>query len=127
MPPLEVDDLCQDATLWERTGYDDYGHPLLAAPVDIRVRWEYKRTETVSRTGSPVAIEAVVVVNRDVPVDSVMWLGTHAQWLGVGSAGSDSELMMVESYEEIPDEKARVIRRTLGLIRYKDELPTGDG
>lgn len=120
MPPLEVDDLCQNAVLWERTGYNDYGHPLLADPVDVRVRWEFKRKEAVSRQGSPIAIEAVVVVNRTIPVDSLMWLGTVAQWAAAGSTG---ELMLVESYEEIPDEKARIIRRTLGLVGYKGELP----
>lgn len=122
MPPIETSDLHQTAVLWPADGsYDEYGNPAIGEPVEVSVRWEFCREEVVGPQGSPTALDAMAVVDRVVPIDSRMWLGTLDDWYGEsGSAGEDDEVLTVATYNEIPDVRGREFRRTVGLTRYKD-------
>lgn len=123
MPQMEVSYLPQDAVLWPATGVDDDGEVTVGAPVEIRCRWVYKRMETLDRKGSTIALDALVVVDREVADNSLLWLGKLEDWYGTGSAGVGVGLHQMVTYSGTPDLKGRVQRRTLGLKRYKDRLP----
>lgn len=121
MPPIETADLHQAAVLWEQSGTDRYGATTVSdTPVEIPTRWEYKREEVRAADGSTILIDAVVVVDRSVPVGSNLWLGELADWYGTGSAGDDTEVMEVITSSAIPDIKNRNMRRVLKLRRLKD-------
>jgi hypothetical protein len=123
MPPLETDDLVHKAVLWGRAGTDRYGRPKVGAPEELDVRWNWRRTEATDQAGNEVALDADVAVDRRIAPGSKMWRGELADWYGTGSAGDDSELMEVVTYQEVDDVKGRETRRTVGLKRYEDKLP----
>lgn len=115
----------QDAVLWPASGHNDYGERQVGEPVELRVRWNTTRQEAVAPDGNTVQLTAVVVVDRVIEVGGLMYLGTLEEWYGTGSAGDDSELHQIITYRETPDLKGRFIRRTVGLMKWKDTLPTG--
>lgn len=125
MPPIETIDRHQKALLWAIIGYDSYGQPQVSAtPVEIDVRWEWKHAEEKATERYEVAIDAMVVVDREIEEGSNMWLGSLSDWYGTGSAGIDSEILQVKFYSEIPDLKDRAIRRTVGLSFFRDTPAT---
>ncbi len=110
----------QKATLWTKNGDDDYGGAKVNAKVEIKVRWEEKRSEAVDKDGNTIAIDATVVVDQEIAVGSIMWLGALAD-----VADPPVNLKEVVVYNETPDLKSRGIpRRTVGLVKYSNQLPS---
>ena len=120
MPSIETMHRHDPAILWEVVGYDSENEPIVGAPVEILTRWEDCRKEVLDPKLGMIAIDAMVVVDRRIAVDSQMLQGELADWLGTGSAYDDTNLMRVAVYEEIPDLKGRNVRRTVGLRRFRD-------
>jgi hypothetical protein len=124
MPTIEAFDRYQTAVLWVKTGVDRYGAPVVSEPIEVRVRWNTKRTEGTDALGNPIALDAQVVVDRVIPVDSQMWLGSLSHWYGTGSAGQDDEVMFVRTFDRVLDVKGRVARMQVGLSRFRDAPST---
>ncbi|MHC4686853.1 MAG: hypothetical protein ACYTEW_21465 [Planctomycetota bacterium] len=118
MPTPESSDRKQKAVLWAATGFSDYGRHKVSDPVEIKVRWEERRREFTDANGNTIAVDASVVVDREVAVGSIMWLGKKADL-----ATPPVNLKEVVGYGAIPDVKGRKIRRTVLLTRYSNELP----
>lgn len=121
MPPMETADLHQKAMLWEFSGHDRY-QQTVSSGVELNVRWEDKREETVDAEGRTVAVEATVVVDQKITVGSIMWKGKETDLPDPVTDVTD--LKIVVAYNETPDIKGRNIRRTVKLARYNDTLPT---
>jgi hypothetical protein len=120
MPPLGRRRLKQRAVLWPKTGVDPYGQPSVQDdPIEIDVRWETKRTETVDRNGGTVALDARAAVPIQVADGSKMWLGRLSEF----DAAADNEVMEVVTYEEVPDVKGRDVRRVVGLRKFRSSAP----
>jgi hypothetical protein len=119
MPGIEVSGLDQKAALWvSRNISDDHGEPTVSAGVEINVRWEKKTYEAITSDATPVAITGVIHVDRVIPEDSIMRLGTLA------SVPSPPDyLVQVVSYDEVPDVKGREYQRTVTVRKWKDDLP----
>ncbi len=132
MPPLETMDRKQEAVLWEVVGLDDQAQTLRGAPVELLVRWTYKRSFTrnasvgVGQVGDMIPVDAEVVVDRLVKVGSQMWLGKLVDWLGTGSGVADDEVMQVVNYHTATDLKNRFTRYRLSLAFYRN-LPMASG
>lgn len=105
--------------LWERTGYDRYGDPVVADPVELRVRWEEKQDEYVDDKGTSRSIDAVVTVRRYLPVNSLMWEGRLVSY----SEAQVNTRLEVTYCEKIPDLKGRVTGYWAGLTRFRDTNP----
>jgi hypothetical protein len=119
---IEQDDLFQTALLWVKTGRDRQGQPVVTnTPVEIPCRWLWQRSETVDVDGSVIALDAMVVVDREVTVGSQMWDGTLSDWLGTGSTGNDDEVMRVATFKKTPDIDAIEFRYKVGLKRFRDQ------
>lgn len=120
----------QDAVLWPFSGFDEYGRPTVGEPVELRVRWESKSETITIPSGAVVGLDALVVLDREVTIHSLMWLSPYTDreplehWYGEGSAGDSTGLMEVILYEEVPDIRSRFPYRTAGLNFYKDQLPS---
>jgi hypothetical protein len=135
MPPLVRSRLDQTAILWPVSDYDPEqprqdadGELLVGEPVEIKVRWVDQRTEAVSFVnGASVAFDSKAIVDRDVTVGSLLWLGSFADWYGTGTGGDSGDLrgkiMQVARYRKTPDAKGRTFRRIVNMIRYRDRLP----
>lgn len=125
MPAPEWAHRWQDALLWVATGsVNDHGEALVSASYEVvRVRWLTAKGDVIIAQGDTVGLDATVVVDREVPLHSILWLGAEADWLGTGSNDPDNELMKVNSYREVPDLKNRFRQRRVGLVRYRGALP----
>lgn len=128
MPPLETMDLKQRAVVWPLVGTDRYGEPTVSdTPREVPVRWTWTRREMTDPQGNTIVVDAQAVVNEDIKVGSLMWLSTLDD-LPAGTGWSlsefDEELMRVVTTSKGTDLKNRFTRRTLGLSRFRDTLPS---
>jgi hypothetical protein len=123
MPSIETACRFQKALLWESDGFDDFGNYKVKAVEEITVRWEDVNKEALDAQGNTIAIDAVVVVNRQIPVGSIMWKGALSDLAGTSYLPSGGFLQVILA-GDIPDIKARHFRRVLSLMRYSDALPT---
>lgn len=123
MPDIETMEMNQRAVLWPATGVDAYGQVKVGSPTEIPVRWEDYRREMLDESGQKFVTDTMVVVALDVPVNSLLWLGTLAEWEATGEAQTDNGLQIVVQFGKIPDLKGVSIRRTCITRRFKDRVP----
>lgn len=124
MPAFETMDLQQRAVLWEKTGQDEHNEPTVASPVEIPVRWHWKRRQVAGPNGLPIAVDVTVVVNQDVADGSLLWLGTLDDLPGTGTPYvPTSDVVQVLTRDWVPDIKARNVRRVLMCSRFNDSAP----
>ena len=131
MPPPEEGERRQTAILWAvspsdglspRTG--PYGEIIVEDPVEIRVRWVDRSSQTIGPTANTISYDSVAVVGQAIPIGSLMWLGTLEDYYGTGEGDVQSNrIMQVDEYKETPDLKGREVLRSVGLMRYKNRLP----
>lgn len=121
MPDIESAERHQDAVLWAKSDDDRYGAPKVSAGTALRVRWEEKKSEMLDAQGETVAIDAQVVVDRDVTVGGIMWLGKLSS---LGGASPTSNIYQVAAFDKVPDIDGIYFRRTVGLKRFGDNMPT---
>lgn len=118
----------QEAILWPLNTYDRHGQPTVGNPVELLVRWVGQQSQSLDPAGNVITIDATVVLDQDVTIDSLMWLGTLNEWKnGGGSQAPGKPLMVVKAFNSTPDVRGRATRRTAGLMRYQDQsitLPT---
>jgi hypothetical protein len=129
MPPLETSDLYQDAVLWPFAGADRYGQFTVSTPVPLLVRWVWKQTEMLDPQNNTIAVDATAVVDLDIRVGSIMWAGCldDLNLVGTGPppvASSPPDLYEVKAFNKTYDLRGRDVRRTLGLMKYRNKLPT---
>ena len=118
MPAIETADRHQTAMLWPASGQGDYGKHKVTAPIQIKVRWEDRQSETVDSQGNTIGTNATVVVDRVIAVGSIMWLGKKDDL-----ADPPVNLKEVVDYSAIPDVKGRKTRRVVKLVRHSNKLP----
>ena len=118
MPSQETTSRHQKAVYWEANGFDDNGEPKVDAAVELDVRWEERKTETLDPRGNTIAADATVIVDQDIVVGSIVWPGALED-----VADPPVDLWTVIDFSKIPDIKGRAYRRFALLMRYSNELP----
>ncbi len=109
----------QDATLWAAgTESTEIGRKKVLANVAIKVRWEDREQDALDASGETIRVDALAVVDRDVAIGSLMWLGKRADW-----STATGDLKEVVTFSKVPNLKGTRFRRVVGLIRYSDDLP----
>ena len=119
--------LRQNAVLFaEGTTFDDYGQLNVNRPgIDIKVRWEARRGDTVDSNSNTVAYDAVVAVDRVINPGSIMWLGRISDLTGTGTSQIPTDnIYQVITYEEVPDIRGSNPYREVKLMRFGDTMPT---
>lgn len=122
MPPLESKDRTQAVVVWVPDGIDSYGQPTWETPREITVRWVWRQREIGDGKGGTVVLDASVVAGEEVPVDSLLFLGTLegvGGWYEAGSATDDARLCQVRTSTTTPDIKGRNVRYELGVMRFR--------
>lgn len=112
--------LHQKAVLWMYNGDDDYGDPKVDASVEIDCRWEKRRSQSQDAEGNAIAVEAEVVVGREIKVDSILWKGEKNDY----DASTATDYMQVKVYDEVPDVRNRYVERIVKLVKWGDTLPS---
>lgn len=109
----------QDATLWAAgTESTSTGRKKVLANTAIKVRWEDREQDALNAVGETIRVDALAVVNRDIAIGSLMWLGKRANW-----TATTGDLKEVVTFSKVPNLKGTRFRRTVGLVRYSDDLP----
>ena len=132
MPSVAQKHRYQRALYWAKTGMVN-SEPLVAAPVELRVRWDWKRREIRAADSSTVALDASVVADRALVPGSPLWLapgkvhedGTALeQWHG---AGTDPgwDIVQVVTADQVRSIRNRGQSYTAGLQRTRDYVPDG--
>lgn len=134
MPILEDDDMPDRALYWEATlGLDPDGNPVFEEPVEIWVNYRHKSGSMVGPSGTRVSIDAQLSSQEDLALGSKIWVASSHltsaldQWYGTGSTGSAGqadEVMRIEAYNRVRDQKNIETRFHYGLKWYRD---TGGG
>ena len=117
----------QTAVLWDFAGtYDEDGFPRCYAPVEITVQWKTSRRLVNTTNQGKVALSAEAIVAQKVSLHSIMWLGEYTDFLGSGSGSGldDPELHEVVTYSEEKDLRGRHTRRSIGLVKWRQDPPT---
>jgi len=94
------------------------GQKKVAAAVELDVRWEEKQTDALNARGETIKVDVTVVVNQDITVGSLMWLGAKDDL-----PSPVTDLKEVVSFSKTPNIKGTKFRRVVGLIRYSNSLP----
>ena len=68
----------QTLTLWEAGGYDDYGQPVMSAPVHVRCRWQDVAKLFHAADGSEFISQAIVYPERKIKNGDFIALGENA-------------------------------------------------
>jgi hypothetical protein len=109
----------QDATLWAAgTETTSIGRKKVLASVAVEVRWEDREQDALNAEGETIRVDALAVVDRDIAIGSLMWLGKRANW-----TATIGDLKEVVTFSKVPNLKGTRLRRVVGLIRYSDDLP----
>lgn len=123
MPPLETTDRKQYAVLWEFTGQDSYGQPVVMQPVELLVRWLDKITQVADPTGNTVQSNAQIITGRSIALQSILWKGRLRDLPSPPYTG----LHLLIGDNTTPDIKNRNQRFEYSLMRWKQQLPTVTG
>ena len=134
MPAPERSYRRQKAVYWQASGYADDGrHKRVQNAEELSVRWVKKQAEMLDPQGNTAKVDATVVVDRVMPIGSILWEGSLQDlWdalpgTGTGTGTSyvpTSDLFEVVSYRETPDLKGRVVRQVVGVNRDRDTMPS---
>lgn len=121
MPAPEYSSLEDKAVLFIANGVDAYGETIVESPIEIDVRWEEVSKDVQSPEHGTVHIEVEVCVDRDIPLNSLLWLGEVADLPSplVTLPG----LKQVYSKEYIPDIKGREVSRSVNCMGFGSVVP----
>lgn len=123
MPPIETFERNHDALLWPLVSYNDYGRVTISSDVvELKVRWEQKRSERLDAQGHRISLDAMVIVDRQIEIGGEMVRRTLEDWVGTGSGGGQAEIYKVVWYDEVADVRGREVLREVGLKRLKGSL-----
>lgn len=139
MPAVERNGLLEDALAWYPQGTDRYGqHTFSTEPLEIKVKWNpTTKIQPPMRGGSgrgggrpssdAEGFDAEVALDRDVPLMSLLFLGTADDYAAAVASNDLSGLHQLTSVKHAKDIKARNVRYTGHLVRYKGELEPLEG
>ena len=129
MPALGLQTLKQRAVLWPVNGFDEFGQFTVSdTPFEIKCAWNDVFQQTLDSDKNTITIEAVVMVDRDVAIGSVMWFGSLADWPGdakpaSGIGAAPYQLLEVKFFNSVPDIKRRGSVKVAKLVRFRNTLP----
>jgi hypothetical protein len=110
--------LKQTAVYWESTGFDDYGQPTFASPVEVAVRWEDVAEEFIDASGTRQVSKSKVFVGVDLEAGGLLRLGD----LDAVEASSfpadprdDDGVDAIRSFTKTPDFKGKQYLRVAML------------
>ncbi len=109
--------LKQTAVWWSQgsAAPDEYGQPVVAAPIEIKVRWEDAAEEFIDKDGTKQLTRAVVMVDRDVSVGDVLMLGTLGGVTDFGRAKNNAGAWEVRAFDKLPNLRVSEYLRTAKL------------
>jgi hypothetical protein len=107
--------LKQKAVYWDVTDFDGNGKPIFDQPIEIKCRWEDKGEQYVGRDGHDHVSNSVVMVDRDLMEQGVLWLGKLEDVQDQMEPLKNEGAYEIKKKEKIPDRKATKFFRRVYL------------
>lgn len=120
MPPIELCSPYQKAVLWAAVAGDNnnYGVQRVSAGIELDVRWEQDDAEVQDPQAGLVKTDTLVIVDRDIPPRSIMWLGALAD---LPSPPTNLKQVIVSG--GAADVKGRFTQYDVRLMSFSNNLP----
>jgi hypothetical protein len=112
----------QHVVAWMRNGTNQDGEPTVAPPIQLRVRLSKNQQELPDTDGRTIISQANAVVDRPLPLGSILWEGKLADWV-MADPNAPRQLYEVMRASEVPSITGRRFRRIVHLGFYKSKLP----
>ncbi|MFA7664165.1 MAG: hypothetical protein WCY33_05155 [Clostridia bacterium] len=95
--------LKQSLVYWAPAGYDVYGRPIFAEPVQVVCRWEDMFQKIVDKKGEEVVSKAVVYTENILEVDGVVFKGELTETVSsIDDPLADPACSLIKSIASIP-------------------------
>jgi hypothetical protein len=95
--------LRQVAVYWGVKRFDNSGRPMYEQPVEIKCRWEDIHEQFVDDQGHDHVTTAIVMVDRDLVVQGVLWLGSLEQVTSETSPFENKGAFEIKKFDKIPN------------------------
>ncbi len=95
--------------------------PLVAAPIQIPVRWEEGQHEIADAMGNLLTVDVLMASNQDIPLNSILWEGALSDLPSPPTIPLRIYEMVIRIHAH--DIKYRFTRYEFGLRRYKNAVP----
>jgi hypothetical protein len=96
----------QTCVYWAPKAANRYGEPQYAAPVEVSCRWDDIQEVFVDATGNERVSRAKVMVDRDVALNGVLWLGLIAALTDEANPMKNTGFLKVMVFQKIPNRRA---------------------
>lgn len=124
MPFHGVAGLVHKAILWRHVGTDVNARATVSTVAEeLNCRWDDTRRTVPGNDGVPIAIDATVTVEIEIPVGSRMSKGSISDLPGTGQT-PNRDVFEVMTSEESSDWRGVDVYRQVTLARAGDTLPT---
>jgi len=107
--------LKQTAVYWAYASTDQFGTKSYADPVEIDCRWEDTIEEFMDSEGERQMSNAVVYVDRDIPVGGVLMLGELTDITDESNIKENAGAWEIRKFGKLPNFKATEFLRTAYL------------
>ncbi len=105
----------QDAVYWPYASINQFGEKTVGDPVAIIVRWEDKSEEFLDIDGQIQMSNAVVYVDRDMVVGSILMLGVIADITDSTNIKENDGAWEIRRFDKFPNLKVTEFLRTAYL------------
>ncbi len=120
MTTVAARNLKQYAVLWEASGKNSFAETTIKKPVEIKCRWEDKRSQTLDENNNVLIYDGTVYLSCEVPEDSILWLGR------LMDKPNDSEITNLHEvvvFSKKPNLKNTKYEYKATVRNYKNKLP----
>ena len=109
--------LNQTAVVWPTPTKDVFGKLSYGTPVEISVRWEYKRELFLNAEGKEELSMAVVWTERDMTLEEYLYLGNLSDLSTAEKADPqlEDQAFPIKAYSKIPNVNATDFERKVWL------------
>jgi len=105
----------QTAVYWAPTTLDDFGKPTWHTPVEIDCRWTDEIEEFIDPSGERHLSRAKLIVDRDLEVKGVIWLGNLVDVSDLDDPKNNRNAWEILGTKKTPDFKGRKYLRQVYL------------
>jgi len=95
----------QKAVYWAPAGPNEFGKPTWENPVEIDCRWTDKQEEFIDPNGEQQMSRAKLIVDRDILVQGVLWLGLLINVVDSDDPKNNDGAWEILLYSKLPDKK----------------------
>ena len=123
MPAQEIAFRRDKILYWEKATPDRHGVRKVLPYVELRVRWDDKKTLGRDSQGNKISLDSTVIAAQNLLPQSIVLHQTEEYYVGTGSDLTPLELYEVVTMDQTPDIKNRASAYVVGLQRYRGNLP----